>query len=193
MKTLSKNIIRVELHPEVAIDKKNLERNFYATSSCGICGKASIEQVESKCQIAIPTQTITLKTEDILKLPEAISKTQSVFNFTGGIHATAIFSKDLELEYLTEDVGRHNALDKAIGFMLNKNKLPLGQKIIQLSGRAGFELIQKAAVAGCSIICALGAPSSLAVETAEKFNITLIGFLKKDRFNIYTHPHRIVN
>jgi len=188
---LTENIIRVELSPTVLIDKQKLSRNFYATSSCGICGKASIEQVEVNCKLEIPKETITITVNQLLKLPNSIESSQSVFKHTGGIHATAVFNDGLELDYLTEDIGRHNAFDKAVGNSLKHNGLT--NKILLLSGRAGFELIQKAAMAGCSIVCAIGAPSSLAVETAEKFNITLVGFLKNDRFNIYSHPHRIVD
>ena len=184
------NIIRAELKPEIKVDWTKLDRHFYTTSSCGVCGKSSIEAVQNNCLIPIKTQ-INIKAKTILQLAEQLNDSQLVFNLTGGIHASALFSEDGKLLMVREDVGRHNALDKIIGASAAKNDLPLSQNILLLSGRISFELVQKSAVAGIPIIGAFGAPSSLAIELAEEMNITLIGFLKKETFNIYTRKQRI--
>ncbi len=188
---LQDNIIRVELHPSLKVDIEKLSRNFYTTSSCGVCGKTSLELVEQSCSIEIPN-SFKVSVEMIKSLPEKLNSDQLIFGRTGGLHATAIFSKTGNLEWVREDVGRHNAFDKIIGYLLLKEELPLFNKVALVSGRTSFELLQKAAMAGVPILCAIGAPSSLAVQLAEDFNITLIGFLSHKRFNIYTHPERII-
>jgi len=188
---LQGNIVRVELHPALTVDLEKLSRNFYTTSSCGVCGKTSLELVEMACSLEIP-KSYRVERKLIKSLPEKLNSDQLVFGRTGGLHATAIFSDQGKLELLREDVGRHNALDKAVGHLLLKDELPLFNKIALVSGRTSFELLQKAAMAGLPILCAIGAPSSLAVQLAEDFNITLIGFLSQKRFNIYTHPERII-
>ncbi len=197
------NIVRVELNENIEIEFKKLERNFYTTSSCGVCGKASIEAIHTVCELRINNEELIISRELIFSLPEKLRAQQSVFEHTGGIHASALFDLNGNLLLLREDVGRHNALDKLIGASLgsitsdsDRSKslellIPLENHILLLSGRASFELIQKAAMAGIRIVCAIGAPSSLAVEIAKEFNITLIGFLRGEKFNIYSNPERL--
>lgn len=185
------NIVRVELEPEVIIDLGKLQRNFYTTSSCGVCGKESIEAVKVHCQAQILDLQSPIKKEFIISLPDKLRAQQSVFEHTGGLHACALFDFDGDLIYLREDVGRHNAMDKLVGAVMGTDHTLFTKSLLLLSGRASFELLQKAAVAGIPIVCAVGAPSSLAAEIAEEFGITLIGFLRGERFNIYTNPHRI--
>ncbi len=183
------NIVRVELKPDVAIDWQKLQRNFYTTSSCGVCGKSSIEAVAQSCAV-IPV-TWTIQSEIIYKLPETLRKAQQVFEHTGGLHASGLFNHAGKLELLREDVGRHNALDKVIGAMLVMGKLPLTNLMVLVSGRASFELVQKAAMAGIPLMVAVGAPSSLAVQLALDCGVTLIGFVRDNRFNIYSGVERI--
>lgn len=185
------NIVRVELHPDISIDLSHLNRNFYTTSSCGVCGKESIEAVRVNCTSVELNNQMVIEPGIILSLPDKLRAQQNVFEHTGGLHACAIFDSNGSLLYLREDVGRHNAMDKLVGYVLSQNRELFSKGILLLSGRASFELLQKAAVAGISIVCAVGAPSNLAVEMAVDFGITLIGFLRDERFNIYSHPHRI--
>lgn len=185
------NIVRVELHPDVVIDFNQLQRNFYTSSSCGVCGKESIESVKTVCRFTAPRNSFSVASSLILQLPQLLREQQSVFEHTGGIHAAALFNHTGQLIHLREDVGRHNALDKLIGACVGKKTVPLHQHILLLSGRASFELIQKAAMAGIQVVCAVGAPSSLAVALSQEFDITLIGFLRDNRFNIYNRPDRI--
>lgn len=193
----SENILRVELREEVLPDLEKLKRNFYTSSSCGICGKASIEAIKTIVKPAPTLFSIKLSSKTILQLPLKLRNHQHVFEHTGGLHASAFFDLEGNLNLLREDVGRHNALDKLIGAsLITKGKTSevnnnLSNQILLLSGRASFELIQKGAMAGIQLICVIGAPSSLSVETAEAFNITLIGFLRNNRFNLYTHSYRI--
>lgn len=171
---------------------QNTERNFYTTSSCGVCGKGSIDAIRTVSSFAVePRDNDTIQSPVLYQLPVILRKHQRIFEDTGGLHASALFTTMGELLLLREDVGRHNALDKLIGAALNYNWLPLRQTILLLSGRASFELIQKAAMAGINIITSVGAPSSLAVQLAQEFNITLIGFLRDERFNVYTAAHRV--
>jgi FdhD protein len=187
------NVIQVTLSEDVVPNLRNTERNFYTTSSCGVCGKGSINAIRTVSAYDIQPQTDNYISADLLHgLPATLSHHQKVFADTGGLHASALFNPNGELLLVHEDVGRHNALDKLIGTALNKNWLPLNKHILLLSGRASFELVQKAAMAGITVIAAVGAPSSLAVELAEEFNITLIGFLRNERFNIYTAANRIL-
>jgi len=185
------NIVRVELNENVTIDFAKLQRNFYTTSSCGVCGKESINAVRVVCQSAVRSPQLSVERELIVALPDKLRAKQNVFEYTGGLHASATFDTESNLIMLREDVGRHNALDKLIGASLSQHQ-PLDQQILLLSGRASFELIQKAAIAGIQIVCAVGAPSNLAVSLAQEFGITLIGFLRGERFNIYTSPERII-
>lgn len=189
----NENIVRVELHENVTIDFSKLQRNFYTTSSCGVCGKASIDAIKTVCQNPVPTIDFKVPQSVILSLPDQLRAQQNVFEYTGGLHACALFNIDGAIKLLREDVGRHNALDKLIGAVVGQTKTDnlFTQTILLLSGRASFELIQKAAMAGIPIICSVGAPSSLAVATAKEFGITLIGFLRENRFNIYTNQQRI--
>ncbi|MCU0398769.1 MAG: formate dehydrogenase accessory sulfurtransferase FdhD [Cyclobacteriaceae bacterium] len=183
------NIFRVELKPDVVFDFQKLQRNFYTTSSCGVCGKSSIDAITAKCREL--SSDWRLNSELIYSLPEKLRKAQRVFEHTGGLHACGLFSRTGELVLLREDVGRHNALDKVIGAMLLKSFLPLNDFIVMVSGRASFELVQKAALAGIPIMAAVGAPSSLAVSLANDCGMTLIGFLREERFNVYAHAQRL--
>jgi FdhD protein len=169
-----------------------LERNFYTTSSCGVCGKASIDAIKTRSVYANAQEGPILKKELLYQLTEQIARHQNTFETTGGLHASALFDVSGQFLMLREDVGRHNALDKLIGAALLADQLPLESHVLLLSGRASFELIQKAAMAGIRIVAAIGAPSSLAVQLAEESGITLVGFLKRDKFNIYTGHHRIL-
>jgi len=186
------NVVRVELHPEIEFALKKLERNFYTTSSCGVCGKSSIESITTQCRLEIKNDPdFKVSTEVIHQLPTTLREEQSVFEHTGGLHATGLFDVAGKLLMLREDVGRHNAFDKVIGASVEKASLPLDQSIVLVSGRLSFELVQKAAMAGVRILVAVGAPSSLAIDLAKSFQMTVIGFTRNDRFNIYSHPERI--
>lgn len=183
------NVVRVELSATVTPDFQKLQRNFYTTSSCGVCGKSSIEAVSVQCNPVKATWIVPATL--IQSLPDKLRESQHVFEHTGGLHASGLFDQQGSLVMLREDVGRHNALDKVIGALLFKESIPLSDYILVVSGRASFELVQKAAMAGIPVMVAVGAPSSLAVSLAQSSGITLIGFAREDRFNIYTHPNRI--
>ena len=189
---LTSNQIKVQLNENVQFDLSKLERNFYTTSSCGVCGKASIDAVKIACPIIVPTDKWKIEKSVLLTFNDRLRNSQENFNFSGGIHASAMFDLAGELLDIKEDVGRHNALDKLIGSAVQKNEIPLFNNILFLSGRVSFELVQKASMAGFRMICAVGAPSSLAVDLAEELDITLVGFLRDNRFNIYAAPERIV-
>jgi FdhD protein len=191
----NQNIVRVELLESVNFDFGKLQRNFYTTSSCGVCGKASIDAIKTTCNTPINLTEITVNQSIIKLLPNKLRSKQNVFEYTGGLHACALFDISGNLVLIREDVGRHNALDKLIGAIFSKNESAnnFNNKILLLSGRASFELLQKAAMTGIQVVCAIGAPSSLAVQTALEFNITLIGFLRENRFNIYSHAWRVIN
>jgi FdhD protein len=165
------------------------ERHFVATASCGICGKASIDEVAVRCD-PLPGGPVVSRTV-ILALPDLLRTAQRAFDETGGLHASALFTPAGELIVIREDVGRHNALDKLVGSQLLAGALPLHDRILMVSGRVSFEIVQKAAVAGVPILCAVSAPSDLAVETAERLGVTLVGFLRGDGFNVYSHDRRI--
>lgn len=189
------NIIEVELAEDFVPQLKNADRNFYTTSSCGVCGKGSIESIKTVSAFQhIDREQHTLSFEILYRLSGNLQSFQNNFSATGGIHASGIFDFEGQLLALREDVGRHNALDKLIGHALFTGQLPLKDKILVLSGRASFELIQKAAMAGISVVAAIGAPSSLAVDLAKEFDMTLLGFLRDNRFNIYNESsfHRII-
>ena len=186
------NVVRVELARGVGVELDRLERHFYTSSSCGVCGKASLEAVAVQGRFDIASTAFAVARPVLGRLPEALRSDQDVFDQTGGLHASGLFSADGEILAVREDVGRHNALDKLIGSRLRDDALPLDRLGILLSGRASFELMQKAMMAGCPMVAAVGAPSSLAVELAREFGITLIGFLKRDRFNIYARPDRVL-
>jgi FdhD protein len=170
---------------------QNAERNFYTTSSCGVCGKSGIDAIRTVSLYKNDADEICLQASLFYRLDDVLRKQQAVFESTGGLHASALFDLDGNFMMLREDVGRHNALDKVIGAAFLNDQLPLSHAILLLSGRASFELVQKASMAGIKIIAAVGAPSSLAVRMAEEAGITLIGFLRNQRFNIYSGGHRI--
>jgi len=185
------NIIRVELRPDVEIDLASLERHFYTTSSCGVCGKASLEALRVDGQHSLAAHGQQFSREVIISMPDRVMAQQRVFATTGGLHAAAIFDSQGEITVVKEDVGRHNATDKVIGALLQSGRLPANAFGLLVSGRASFELMQKALVAGIPLLAAVGAPSSLAVQTAKEFDMTLIGFLRDGKFNIYAGADRI--
>ena len=185
------NIMIAELQAGISFDPGKIERHFYTSSSCGVCGKSSIDAVKNVFNNKPVKDNITIKASILIKLPELLRKQQQVFEHTGGLHASALFDLAGNLVLTREDVGRHNALDKLIGASLIEGNVPLINYILLLSGRASFELIQKAAMAGIKIVCAVGAPSSLAVELAKETCLTLVGFLRDGRFNIYCGEQRI--
>jgi len=184
-----KNVVNFTYASGHKPDLARLRRNFYSTSSCGICGKASIEQI--KVNAKPNTSKLTVRLEVIHGMGHSLRKAQTLFEKTGGLHAAGVFDEKGVLHVLHEDVGRHNAVDKSIGHMLIQDRVPLNHHLLMVSGRASFEIIQKAVVAQMPIVCAVSAPSSLAVETAREFGVTLVGFLREDDFNVYTHAERI--
>ena len=188
---LNSNTIRVELNDGVDVDLKRLERHFYTSSSCGVCGKSSIEALRTGAKKV--KSGLTISTEFINRLPSVLRASQNVFDQTGGLHASALFTADGTLDIIHEDVGRHNALDKVIGAKFLTGETPLADRILLVSGRVSFELVQKALMTGIPILAAVGAPSSLAVELASEFGMTLVGFVRDGRFNIYCGAERIVS
>lgn len=187
----SQNKIRVGLAPGIIPDLKKLQRHFYTSSSCGVCGKISIESLYAVRPAHYRHNSLAINADILYDLPLLLREGQNLFDITGGLHAAGLFDRNGHLLAVREDVGRHNALDKLIGHALLHCDLPLDQHILLLSGRACFELIQKAAMAGFSIVAAVGPPSSLAVQLAKETGITLVGFLKAQRFNVYTGAQRI--
>lgn len=184
--TSSQNVFTVELEEHFTPNLMNADRNFYTTSSCGVCGKGSIEAIRTVSVFKHHEREFSkIELHVLYQLSEKLRSFQNNFSATGGIHASGIFDMAGNLLALREDVGRHNALDKLIGYALSSNLLPLKNHILLLSGRASFELIQKAAMAGITAVAAIGAPSSLAVDLAKEFDMTLLGFLRDNRFNIY--------
>ncbi len=185
-----KNVVEVHLAPGVEFDPERFRRNVYTTSSCGICGRASLELLQQACPER-PRGDTRVGAGLLKHLPERLQEAQTVFAQTGGLHAAGLFRPDGELLQVREDVGRHNALDKLIGSFFLEDRLPLSDTVLLVSGRASFELIQKALMAGIPTLCAVGAPSSLAVETAREFGQTLVGFLSGERFNVYSGSERL--
>ncbi len=165
-------------------------RSFAATASCGICGKASLDAVATRCATLPPGPTI--RRDVVVSLPPTLRAAQAAFDATGGLHAAGLFDVSGRLLALREDVGRHNALDKLVGAMALDGRVPLHDLVLLVSGRVSFEIVQKAAVAGIPITCAVSAPTDLAVETAERLGMTLVGFLRGDGFNVYAHPERLL-
>ena len=187
----SHNVLTVRLAPDVAFDAKRLERNFYTTSSCGVCGKTSLEALAIENPPVLPEHAPRLNPELIPRLPATLRAAQDVFEQTGGLHAAALFTSSGTLLRVREDVGRHNAVDKLVGSFLFEGRLPLSDGILLVSGRTSFELAQKALMAGVPVLAAVSAPSSLAVGLAEAFGMTLLGFVRDGRFNIYAGAHRL--
>jgi len=184
------NIVNVRLKVGVKFDPSNLSRNVFTSSACGVCGKATLENLKTVCPTK-PLGEITLNPSFIASLSEKLKLSQRFFLRTGGVHASALFEQDGSLLLIRDDVGRHNAMDKLIGSLLLEKKLPASNKLVMVSGRASFELVQKAILAGIPVLVAVGAPSSLAVELAQEYNLTLIGFLRDDKFNVYSGFERI--
>jgi FdhD protein len=185
----SGNVIAVELAKKPA--RKLPDRAFYSSSSCGVCGKKSIASLEIRA--APVTSKLTVARGVLSALPAKMREAQSVFDATGGLHASGLFTAKGELVVLREDVGRHNALDKVVGWALGAGRLPLADVVLLVSGRVSYEIVQKAIVAGIPVLAAVGAPSSYAVDLSEQFGVTLAGFVRPDSMNVYTHPQRITN
>jgi len=184
---LAANVIDVEVDGE--IDFERLARNFYTSSSCGVCGKGALEAVAVE---APPVESdLVASAELVAGLPDRLREAQPTFAATGGLHATGLFSSEGELLVVREDVGRHNAMDKVVGWAFGRGLLPLSDKILCVSGRLSFELVQKAAVAGCPLVVAVGAPSTLAVDLARDRGVTLCGFVRGGRVNVYSEPQRV--
>jgi FdhD protein len=189
--SIDANIVRIFLSEMISPDLQKLERNFYTSSSCGVCGKSSIDAVHTITSLGSINAEFEIPGSLICQLPHLLQEQQNIFRQTGGMHASALFSVTGELLLIREDVGRHNALDKLIGAAFRESLLPLEKYILLLSGRASFELMQKAIMGGIPLVCAVGAPSGLAVQMAKEHDITLIGFLRGERFNIYAGKERI--
>lgn len=187
-----RNVVKLELKPGVAVDLKKLERHFYTTSSCGVCGKTSLEALEVQRLCDVPDDSFSIDSKRLFELPDKLVRGQELFDITGGIHASAAFDRQGKLDLVREDVGRHNALDKLIGRLLLDDRLPACDRGILVSGRASFELMQKAMMAGCPLLAAVGAPSSLAVDVAQRFGMTLVGFLRDGRGNVYSENRRVI-
>lgn len=185
------NVVEVYLHPRVSPDLNLLSRHVVTSSSCGICGKTSIEAVEALCPTS-PRGDFQVDADTLIDLPGRLASRQPIFAQTGGIHAAALFDERGRLLIRREDVGRHNAVDKLVGSLLHSGDLPAGNRILLLSGRISFELVQKALLAGVPIVAAVGAPSSLAIALAEAHGMTVVGFLRQGRFNTYCGRERIV-
>jgi FdhD protein len=184
------NIVNVELRGGTEYDLRPLERHFFTTSACGVCGKASLEQLELRgCPVVGPGPEISA--EMLYSLPEKLREAQGLFDATGGLHAAALFDAEGNLVALREDVGRHNATDKLVGWALLEGRLPLSGHIVMVSGRSSFEILQKCLTAGVPFVCAVSAPSSLAVDVAREFGMTLVGFLRERRFNVYAGQERV--
>jgi FdhD protein len=185
------NVVTVHLRPGASFDPATLDRNFYTTSSCGVCGKASLEAIEVRGCSPLPVGGVRVDAAVIRTLPDAIRERQKVFDRTGGLHAAGLFDLSGELLELREDVGRHNAVDKVVGHALLGGGVPLPDRILTVSGRASFEIMQKALAAGIPIVVAVGAPSSLAVDLAREFRMTLAGFATAEGFNVYAGSERL--
>ena len=185
------NIVIVELDPALRPDLRSLDRNFFTTSACGVCGKASLEALSLKGAQPIPEGT-EISAGTINRLPHALREAQGLFESTGGLHAAGLFDVDGTLIKVREDVGRHNAVDKLIGWALLEHRLPLDGHVVMVSGRSSFEIVQKCLVARVPIVCSVSAPSSLAMDVAREFGMTLLGFVRDDRFNAYAGAERVI-
>lgn len=190
-KVMKSNVVTVSLSAGVSVDWKRLERHSYTSSSCGVCGKTSLEQVYTAVPFADTSSSVRISPEVLQSLPDKLRAAQELFSKTGGIHAAGLFTPAGELLHFAEDVGRHNALDKLVGHFYGLNQLPLDEHVLLLSGRASFELIQKAGMAGIGLVAAVGAPSSLAVSLGEELGLTVCGFTSERGFNCYCGVGRI--
>lgn len=186
------NVLDVTLHPDVPPPDTDVTRNFYTTSSCGVCGKASLEAVRLSSRYSPGDDPATVSTAALTAMPAQLRSAQKVFASTGGLHGAALFTSDGTLLVVREDVGRHNAVDKVIGWALEANHIPLSGTVLLVSGRASFELTQKAVMAGIPVLAAVSAPSSLAVDLATQSGLTLIAFLRGDSMNIYSRADRVI-
>jgi FdhD protein len=184
------NVVQVELRPDVSLDLERTQRNFFAASSCGICGKASIDSVRSRL-LQPPNANFRVGSQTLCEMPDSLRSSQTIFGRTGGLHGAALFDAKGGLVVVREDVGRHNAVDKVVGWALLENRLPLAESVLLVSGRGGFEIIQKAIVAGIPVVASVSAPSSLAVQLARELGLTLIGFLRGRRFVVYAGESRL--
>lgn len=187
----NRNVVTVKLKPGVVFDAGRLERHFYTASSCGVCGKTSLDALEMAACPSLPEDQPMLTAEVIHRLPAALREAQAVFERTGGLHAAALVDAEGRILATREDIGRHNAVDKLIGAQVLDGRLPLHAGILLVSGRASFELTQKALMAEIPVLAAVGAPSSLAVELAQRFGMTLLGFVRNGRFNVYSGSNRV--
>ncbi|MHA6794681.1 formate dehydrogenase accessory sulfurtransferase FdhD [Pseudonocardia bannensis] len=185
------NVLDVALAPGVEPPDTSVERNFYTTSSCGVCGKASLDAVRLKTRFSPAADQVSVSYRTLVTLPDTLREAQRVFDSTGGLHAAGLFTGDGRLLVAREDVGRHNAVDKVLGWALLNGHVPATGTVLMVSGRASFELVQKAVMAGVPMLAAVSAPSSLAVELADEAGVTLVGFLRGESMNVYTHPDRI--
>jgi FdhD protein len=187
------NVVSVRLRKGMEVDPDLLTRNFYTSSSCGVCGKASLEAVEIRGCEALPLGSLQVEAGLVGRLPDLLLRGQATFQRTGGLHAAGLVTRDGELQLLREDVGRHNAVDKVVGYAFLEGELPLQQRILVVSGRTSFEIMQKALMARIPVVVGVGAPSSLAVDLARTFNMTLVGFARSTGFNVYTGGDRILD
>ncbi|MQA06742.1 MAG: formate dehydrogenase accessory sulfurtransferase FdhD [Streptosporangiales bacterium] len=185
------NVVDATLAPGLSAPLLDVTRNFYTTSSCGICGKASLDAVRLNQPYDLGTDPTAVHVDTLWSLPDRLRQEQQVFERTGGLHAAGLFTADGELVCLREDIGRHNALDKLVGWALRQEMLPLAGHLVLLSGRASFELVQKALLAGVPVVAAVSAPSTLAVDLADEASMTLVGFLRGETMNVYTHTARL--
>ena len=185
------NVLDVTLAGDVPPPSVDITRNFYTTSSCGVCGKASIDAVRLVSRYSTADQTVNIAASTLTAMPDRLRSAQKVFSSTGGLHGAALFDPDGTMLVVREDIGRHNAVDKVIGWALENDRIPLGRAVLLVSGRASFELTQKCAMAGAPILAAVSAPSSLAVELAVQSGITLVAFLRGDSMNVYSRPDRV--
>ncbi|MGB9336871.1 MAG: formate dehydrogenase accessory sulfurtransferase FdhD [Candidatus Acidiferrales bacterium] len=185
------NVVVAQLANGVALDSEQTRRNFFAKSSCGVCGKASIDSVRSRL-LRPPNAAFRVAAETLCQMPEKLGSSQDIFGRTGGLHAAGLFTQAGELIVSREDIGRHNAVDKVVGWALQENRLPLSDVVLLVSGRCGFEIAQKAIVAGVPVVGSVSAPSSLAAQLARELNLTLVGFLRGRRFVIYSGEERLI-
>ena len=185
------NVLDATLSPDVAMPQVDITRNFYTTSSCGVCGKASLDTVRTISRYSPGDDASTVKADTLSAMPEQLRTEQKVFASTGGLHGAALFDTDGGVLAVREDIGRHNAVDKVIGWALEQDRIPLTGTVLLVSGRASFELTQKAVMAGIPVLAAVSAPSSLAVDLASQSGVTLVAFLRGESMNVYTRPDRI--